>query len=105
MTTHADYEPPRPRYGTETDDNADVSSRAKAIAYLNRHGNLGVPCSRYGHDTYDCSPVAYRVAYLVARETGEPITPDGLEHAMGLVVNDHDDPAHMVRQYGNYKYR
>jgi hypothetical protein len=37
------------------------------------------------------APVAWRLAYLCSRETGEPVTTDALEHAMLLVVNDHDD--------------
>lgn len=82
--------------------------RREAIAYLNREGNLRVPCSRYGWDTFSCSPVAYRLAYIIAREqgyAGTGPTEDELEWAMGLVVNDHDDVAHMIREYGNSDYR
>jgi hypothetical protein len=71
----------------------------------NRAEHLSVPCSRYGSDTADCAPVAWRLAYIVARETGTPIDLDGLDHAMSLVVNDHEDVAYMVNQYGHGHYR
>lgn len=61
--------------------------------------------SRYGNTSADCAPVAWRLAYLIARETGEGIDLDGLDHAMSLVVNDHDDVAVMVREYGHGMYR
>jgi hypothetical protein len=67
----------------------------------NDAGHLSVPCSRYGRTSADCAPVAWRLAYLLARETGEPITRGGLDHAMSLVVNDHADVAYIVRQYGH----
>lgn len=79
--------------------------RKEGIAYLTRGGNWLAPCSRYGRTTEECAPVAWRLAYLIARETGEPITEHDLDHAMSLVVNDHDDVAYMVRTYGNGKYR
>lgn len=84
----------------------EFTTRRAAIEYLMKDGNLRVPCSRYGSDTEDCAPVAWRVAYLVNRETGEglPITEEQLDHAMGLVVNDHDDVAYMVNTYGNGDY-
>lgn len=82
-----------------------VERRRDGIAYLMSDGDLRVPCSRYGRWTSDCAPVAWRVAYLVARETGEPITRAHLDHAMGMVVNDHDDVAYMVREYGHRMYR
>jgi hypothetical protein len=78
--------------------------RRDAIAYLMADGNLRVPCSRYGRDTAECAPVAWRVAYLVAREQGEPVTREGLDHAMGLVVNDHDDVSYIVNAYGQGWY-
>jgi hypothetical protein len=67
-------------------------------------GFLRVPCSRYGSTGYGCAPVAWRLAYLLARETGEEITEESLDHAMGLVVNDHEDVAYIIRQYGYRKY-
>jgi len=83
----------------------DVFTRRRdGIAWLMKDGNLHVPCSRYGWDTQTCAPVAWRVAYLVAREQGEPVTEAGLDHAMSLVVNDHDDVAYMVREYGRGDY-
>jgi hypothetical protein len=82
-----------------------VTRRRDGIAYLLADGDLRVPCSRYGRWTSDCAPVAWRVAYLVARESGEAITHERLDHAMGLVVNDHDDVAYIVREYGHGHYR
>lgn len=78
--------------------------RRDGIAYLMRDGNLGVRGGRYGSDTAECAPVAWRLAYLHSRETGEPITEDGLEWAMGLVVNSHDDVAYFVNAYGHGHY-
>lgn len=92
----------------ETTTRVDVHSRRDGIAYLTNNGNddgLYVPCSRYGRNTADCAPVAWRLAYITSRETGDGITTDDLEHAMGLVVNDHDDVAYMVREYGHGMYR
>jgi hypothetical protein len=86
-------------------DPADaVARRRDGIAYLLKDGHLRVPCSRYGRWTSDCAPVAWRLAYLVARETGEPITYESLDHAMGLVVNDNDDVAYVIRTYGHRQY-
>ena len=79
--------------------------RSEGLAYLTKDGNLRVPCSRYGSDSVECAEVAWRVAYVLSRETGEPITRDGLDHAMSLVVNDHDDVAYTIRNYGGGKYR
>ncbi len=78
--------------------------RSEGIAFLMTDGNLGVPCSRYGWDTKSCAPVAWRLAYIVARETGTPINEEALEYCMGLVVNNHDDVAYMIRNYGHYMY-
>lgn len=79
-------------------------TRAEGIAYLELDGGL-VPCSRYGRTSSDCAPVAWRLAYILARETGEEIDQDALDYAMGLVVNDHDDVAYIIRQYGYRHYR
>jgi hypothetical protein len=58
-----------------------------------------VPCSRYGRTTEECAPIAAAVAVIVAMET-EGDTIDCAEHVMGLVVNDHEDPERMLRDYG-----
>jgi hypothetical protein len=71
----------------------------------NDAGWLRCPGSRYGNTGADCAPVAWRLAYLLAGESGEPVDRDLLDHAMSLVVNDHDDVAYIIRTYGNYKYR
>ena len=61
--------------------------------------------SEYGRTSRDCAPVAWRLAYLMARETGEDVTEDTLAHAMSLVVNEHPDVAYIVRNYGRGHYR
>ena len=71
-------------------------TRDEAIAYLNKDGDLGVPCGRYGRSTYECSPIAYDVALYVESETDAEMGPDLLEYAMGLVVNSHDDVAYIL---------
>lgn len=71
----------------------------------NEAGHLGTPGSRYGRNARECAPVAWRLAYLLAREAGSPVTIDDLDHAMSLVVNEHDDVAHIVREYGHGHYR
>ena len=78
--------------------------RKDGIAFLMREGYGRVPCSRYGRNTEECAPVAWRMAYLFARETGTELDEERLDFAMGLVVNDHDDVAYIIRSYGNYKY-
>jgi len=87
-------------------------NRREAIAYLTTDadtgedtGDLRVPCSRYGANGAECAPVAWRLACLVARETGEAITTDQLDDAMSLVVNDHGDVAYVIRTYGRRQYR
>lgn len=70
---------------------------AEALAYLIADDpGARVPCSRYGRDTESCAPVAVQLAEYVADATGEPVTADALDHAMGLVVNDHDDVAELL---------
>lgn len=82
--------------------------RSEAIAYLTHDkdtgeatGHLRVPCSRYGRTGAECAPVAYRAAFLIARECGEPVTEADLEYAMYLTVNDHDDIQHVLDEYGD----
>lgn len=68
----------------------------EAIAYLMEDGDLAVPCSRYGRCTSDCAEVCWLAAEAFADATGEEIQYGMLDHLMGLVVNDHDDIAHLV---------
>lgn len=77
-----------------------VHTQSQAVAYLTRDGNLLVPASRYGMDTIQCAPIAYLVARIVAADRDTPLTRDDLEHAMALVVNNHDDPLTLIRQHG-----
>lgn len=59
-----------------------------------------VPCSRYGHNSESCAPVALATADIVADATGQPVTYELLDHMMSLVVNDHDDPESLIREHG-----
>lgn len=68
--------------------------------YLMEHGNLRVPCSPYGHDTATCADIAYPVIDILRHETGEPVTFEGIDHVMGLVVNGHSDPGYLIVNYG-----
>ena len=107
MSDHPrDYSP----LGWEIRDRVDAEerepTRREGIDYLTLDGpHDAVLCSRYGHDSASCAPVAWRFAYVVAREQGEPITFDDLDHAMSLVVGNHDDVAYIIRTYGGRKYR
>src|ERR1700735_1157544 len=70
----------------------------------NEAGWLGTPGSRYGRNSAECAPVAWRLAYVLARECGESVDLDSLDYAMSLVVNDHDDVAYTIRNYGHRMY-
>lgn len=62
---------------------------------------------RYGPTAADAAPVAWRLAYLVAKNVGEEITREDLDYAMFLVVNEYDDVAYVayvVRTYGQFDY-
>jgi hypothetical protein len=74
---------------------------SQAIEYLNRDGNLKVPCSRYGWDTYSCSPVALSVAHIFEEANGDEITEELLEDLMSKVVNDSDGIAELLADYGS----
>jgi hypothetical protein len=71
----------------------------EAYAYLTDEGG-SVLCSRYGRTGDDCAAVALAVAIILEGETGEGRSVDSLEYVMGLVVNDHDDPEYLLREYG-----
>lgn len=77
----------------------------EALDYLTLDPGAVCPCSRYGHDSASCAPVALAVAEIVAAETGELPTREQLDHAMGLVVNDHDDPYTLIRDHGSAEQR
>lgn len=77
-----------------------VHTLAQAISYLTSEGNLKVPASRYGTDTLQCAPIAYVVARIIAADTDSTLTGADLEHAMALVVNNHDDPLTVIRKHG-----
>lgn len=42
-----------------------------------------------------------RAAVIYMNESGaEALTTKALDYVMGLVVNDHDDPEYLIRNYG-----
>lgn len=61
--------------------------------------------SRYGSDSRSCAPVAWRLAYLIARESAEEVTEELLDGTMSSVVNDSDEVEYIIRRYGNRQYR
>jgi hypothetical protein len=81
-------------------DDAPMTREAGIAFLVSVAPHLRVPCSRYGWDSESCAPVAWRVAEIIADATGEPITEDELDYAMGLVVNDHDDVESLLREHG-----
>ena len=71
-----------------------------AVRYANLAPGL-VPCSRYGRDSETVAPAAYAAAVIVYCETGNGDNfYDTLGHCLSLVVNDHDDPEYLIRNYG-----
>lgn len=65
----------------------------------NDAGWLRTPGSRYGSTSAECATVAYQLAEKISEETGETISYDSLDHAMSLVVNDHDDVAELLQRW------
>lgn len=74
--------------------------QTSAIRYLTQDGNFSVPCSRYGRNSAECAEIAYEVYRITCNETGEDNGVDSLDHAMSLVVNNHDDVAYLLAAYG-----
>jgi hypothetical protein len=73
----------------------------EAIALLTADGDLGVPCSRYGTRSSDCAEIAWRVAEIIQDATGTETTPESLASDMEMVVNDSDEVAYLLAEYGN----
>jgi hypothetical protein len=64
-------------------------------------GHLTVPCSRYGRTSDECAYWAIALEIIYVEANGEDHhTTAALDYLMELVVNDHDDPAELVRDYG-----
>lgn len=66
-------------------------NRKEGIAYLLRDGNHDVPCSRYGRNTAECAPLAWRAAVVIADAGGEPVNRAILDECMAFVVNGHPE--------------
>lgn len=82
----------------QVDEDEHVPNDDVATMYLERHGNLAVPCSRYGRDTSECASVALVLESIMSDATGESSTFRALEFNMGLVVNDSDDVARLLAE-------
>lgn len=78
---------------------APMDTLENITRYLCEEGNLTVPGSRYGTDTETCAPVAAAVALIFAEANGDEVDHDSAEHAMGLVVNGHDDVARLINEH------
>jgi hypothetical protein len=105
MNTHPrNYSP----LGWEVRDRVEelerAPKRAEGLAYLTADQPHAACFSRFGSTSEACAPVAWRLAYLVARDTGEALTFDDLDYAMGLVVNGHDDVSYVINAYGHGWY-
>lgn len=99
-----DYSPEGWKVRDKVEGEEREPTRREAIAYLTADEPYARCFSRYGSTSQDCAPVAWRLAYLCAREQGEPITFDAIDHAMGLVVNSHDDVSYIINAYGHGNY-
>lgn len=82
-------------------DTSGDMSRSAAMAFLTNKGqDNDFDCfSRYGSRTYDCAVVAYRACANLKYHNGDEINRDSLDRMMGLVVNGHDDVAHILSEY------
>jgi len=73
----------------------------EAIAFLSADGGR-VPCSRYGFDSASCAPWAVACHLIYIDCNGAPDDDyASLDYYMGLVVNDHDDIADLIREHGH----
>jgi len=83
-------------------------NEAEAIHYLTHDqetdedtGHLRVPCSRWGRNGAECAPVAWDLHLIYCEANGAPDDErESLDFYMGLVVNDHDDVASLIREHG-----
>ena len=85
-----------------------VMNRERAIHYLTHDadtgeetGHLSVPASRWGRNGADCAQVAWDSDVIISEATGEGPDERTLDHAMSLVVNDHDDVAYTFLSHGS----
>jgi hypothetical protein len=84
-------------------DDMLVSSEHEAHCMLVADSGDGdtMPCSRYGARLRYATAAVYAAAVIVAAETeGDPLCWRDLDYMAGLVVNDHDDVAYIIRAHG-----
>lgn len=55
----------------------------------------------YGSTTQERAEIALAIARIVAESSGEALTVERLDHAMGLVVNSHDDVGTLLVAHGD----
>jgi len=83
-----------------TDLDALPTDDDDARAFVDRDGGM-VPCSRYVNRFGDgLATLTLVVARILGRETGEPITYRALDNVASLIVNDSDDIARVLVDYG-----
>jgi nucleotide-binding universal stress UspA family protein len=83
-------------------------NETEAIHYLTHDqetgedtGHLLVPCSRWGRNGAECAAVAWDLHLIYCEANGAPDDErESLDFYMGLVVNDHDDVASLIREHG-----
>jgi hypothetical protein len=81
-------------------DRTELPTEHEQRKFLNCDGNLHVPCSRYGTDTFQCTEVAIVAERVYCREAGTPVTVAGIDRTMGLVVNDSDEIQQLIEDHG-----
>jgi hypothetical protein len=71
-----------------------------AVEFLVDDEYNDTPGCLYGRTAYDCAPVAYVLALVLAEHDPEAIMGEELlDYCMGLVVNSHDDVESLLSEY------
>jgi len=81
-------------------DRTKLPTEHEQREFLNSDGNLHVPCSRYGTETFECTEVAIIAEKVYAREAGTSTTVADIDRTMGLVVNDSDEIRQLIEDFG-----
>lgn len=87
----------------EFSDDMLVTSEHEAHCMLVADAGDGtaMPCSRYGRHIGDAADVVWATCVIVNAETsGNPVCWRELDRMAGLVVNNHHDPADIIRAHG-----
>lgn len=69
-------------------------------AYAERDGGL-IPCSRYVNRYGDgLGDLVVALVAIIEDATSEPVTFEGIDHLVSLIVNNHDDVGTLLVQHG-----